>query len=216
MFKWKLFLISFISFIVLFAVLLLTLTHGSFVCEVNIGDEIKTCAEYGKNEDETKVCQGTVFTITAEEQGANVTILCPWTTGTIFTTAIGMLGAMVYTVLSVLHKMEKIAATRSLRRLFGIVCLVVMLFSSILMLFDVGGGGSKCKEFSDDSAEANLKNAHCGNSVFGITFILMLMSMSIFGIQVFKKNENEEPEGYQIGKFYVNSNEQTKFYSMEN
>lgn len=193
------------NILILFIVLLLTLSDSSYTCSVTVNGVRGTCAEhpeYGILDNQTTICQDTVFIISAEHstktaEGTitkSVLILCPWSDKAISFTTLGFIAAVIFTVITVIQGIYK-RLPKKMVMLIGLFTLPILLFSTIFMLTGISDGGEKCTEF-EQHLGSHHSEAHCTNGLFGVTFILSLIAMLIFGYEAL--------QGYQSYKYYMN------------
>jgi len=187
-----------LSGLLLTIIFILTFSHTSFTCQVHpTHGDTKQCSEFPDTiyltEDNT--CKGTVFYIQASNKNGSMAINCPWATGTKLMATIGILGAVGYLVITILHRLEKIETTRYFIRLIGLVSLIVLGFAGLFMLSDIGGGGTTCKDFKE-GFKNNDYNPTCSNMAFGFTLFLTLGAIVLLAIHVFKRGSKDNTDLY--------------------
>ena len=190
-----------LSAIFLTIILILTYSHTSYTCEIHPAHgDTKQCSEFPDTIylTEDKTCKGTVFYIQAHDKNGSMTINCPWATGTKLMVTIGILGAVGYLVITILHSLEKIETTRYFRRLIGLVSLVVLGLAGLFMLSDIGGGGTACKDFKE-GFKSNDYNPTCSNLAFGFTLFLTLGAIILLAIHVFKRGSKDSTDLFLKG-----------------
>ena len=177
---WRNHIITLANAVIIFIVLLLTLSNSSYICEVESNGSEDTCQAHGFREDETEMCQGTVFLISAQAGTKDVKILCPWGTGTVTFTTLGAVAAFIYTVIVLLQYVKPLS--QKVIMIAGFLSFPLLLTSTILMLTGISDGGKKCEDFEEDLSELGFQG-HCSNAAYGIDFILSMIGMLIFGYE---------------------------------
>ena len=178
-------------------VFLLTVTHGSFNCKVDIDGDVEKCEDKGITQFTSSICKGKSFVIHIDTSQEEIIILCPWSPAAIVVQILGTMSALTYTVSSILQRKQRSVLPGKVLLIVGLVSLGILLLSAVLMLSDAITGLVDCQDF-ESSLGDKASQTDCSIGIFGMTLVFLGLSLAFLAYEIFvgyhkyKRTETEE------------------------
>ncbi len=190
-------------------VLLLTITHSDFSCQVQGGDEHQnSCAELGITPEQDTICEGFTFTAAIYLTQKKVHVTCPWSHQSYFIIITGCVISLVYTIFTLFQRKHRSMLSGKLLLILGLLGSSILIGSISFMGFDLYQGWEKCREFSKDIIDST---TNCNIGVYGVTVVLEIVCLGILMYEILigsKKFKDESMEfEAEIDGVYVRKND---------
>jgi len=163
-----------------FIVLLLILSGSNFTCEIKNKEYVNSCLHFGIKATEDDVCQGSTFVLTAKGSERSLFLLCPWSSGVIIASFVGCSAALTCVLFVIIRTIKRGFLSQNFIILSSIFTFILLIIATIFMLTEIYNATKECQTFESVLHGKDLTGS-CSNKVFGITFILSLLSVLLFG-----------------------------------
>ncbi len=188
------------KFFIHFIVFLLTLSSSRYHCEETKDSSTVQCFDYGAFGNEDKNCENKAFILSAS---GNYFILCPWSGGVITSISISSIAAMIYISIAVFQIIKKKYVSEKIMIYSSFVILPVLIMATILMLRDFYHASEHCGEIAHEYFGKKSVTGSCSNRVFGVTFLLSMVSALLFAYEAMQNFYNYRFKTNMIGDYSI-------------
>jgi len=188
------------KFFIHLIVFLLTLSSSRYHCEEIKDNSTVKCFDYGSFGNEDKSCENKAFILSAS---GNYFILCPWSGGVITSISISNIAAMIYISIAVFQILKKKYVSEKFMIYSSFLILPVLIIATTLMLRDFYHASEQCGKIEHEYFGKRSVDGHCSNRVFGVTFLLSMVSALVFAYEAMQNFYNYRFKSNLVGDYSI-------------
>ena len=197
-----------------FIVLLLILTGSNYSCEIKDKDSVNSCLHFGFKATQSETCQGSTFVVTAKGSERTLFLLCPWGGGVIISSFVGCLAALLCVLIIISRKIKRRFFSQNCVALTSLFTFLLLIIATVFMLTEIYNSAKKCQIFENELRGKDF-TGKCSNKIFGVTFILSLVGVLLFGYDAIQGLYNYKSHKKNSISDYERKNEYYKKLEIE-